>query len=97
MPTARLPVAAAANTSYELDVADPNLKYPKIWRTNLAVDQKLPGGIIGTIEGAYTKDINAIYHENLVLSDAYTTLPGPKDKSGMLQKYNTCRAAATRN
>jgi len=66
---------AVANTSYELDVADPNLKYPKIWRTNLAVDQKLPGGIIGTIEAAYTKDIHAIYHQNLVLSDGSAVLP----------------------
>jgi hypothetical protein len=73
---ANRPANAAANTSYELDVADPNLKYPKIWRTNLAVDQKLPGGIIGTIEGAYTKDIRAIYHQNLVLSDGFTTMPG---------------------
>jgi hypothetical protein len=67
---------AAANTSYELDVADPNLKNPKIWRTNFAIDQQLPGGIIGTIEAAYSKDINAIYHQNLVLSDGFATLPG---------------------
>jgi hypothetical protein len=67
--------SAAANTSYELDITDPNLKNPKIWRTNLAVDQKLPGGIIGTIEAAYTKDINSIYHQNLVLSDGYAVLP----------------------
>jgi len=70
------PGAGAANTSYELDITDPNLKLPKIWRTNLAIDQKLPGGFIGTIEAAYTKDINSIYHENLVLSDGYVTLPG---------------------
>jgi hypothetical protein len=72
------PVGAAANSSYELDIANPKLKYPKIWRTNLAVDQRLPGGVIATLEGAYTKDINAIYHENLVLSDGYTTLAGPE-------------------
>ncbi|HVW97698.1 MAG TPA: TonB-dependent receptor [Mucilaginibacter sp.] len=78
------PGSAAANTSYELDIANPNLKYPKIWRTNLAVDQRLPGGVIATIEGAYSKDINAIYHENLVLSDGYTVLPGPE---GQIQ-YN---------
>jgi len=72
------PGAGAANTSYELDIADPNLKYPKIWRTNLAVDQRLPGGVIATLEGAYTKDINAIYHENLVVSNGYTTLAGPE-------------------
>jgi len=69
---------AAANTSYELDIADPKLKYPEIWRTNLAVDQKLPGGIIGTIEGSYTKDINAIYHQNLVISNGYTVDAGPE-------------------
>ena len=64
------------NTSYELDVANPKLKYPEIFRTNLAVDHRLPGGIIATIEGAYTKDINAIYHQNLVVSNSYTVLPG---------------------
>jgi len=68
----------AANTSYELDIANPNLKYPKIWRSNLALDQRLPGGVIATIEGAYSKDINAIYHENLVISNSYTTLAGPE-------------------
>jgi len=68
----------AANTSYELDVANPNLKYPKIWRTNLALDQRLAGGVVATIEGAYTKDINAIYHENLVVSNGFTTLTGPE-------------------
>jgi len=72
------PGAGAANTSYELDVTDPNLKLPKIWRSNLAIDQKLPGGFIGTIEAAYTKDINSIYHQNLVISDSYTVLPGPE-------------------
>jgi hypothetical protein len=88
------PGQVAANTSYELDIANPNLKYPKIWRTNVAVDQKLPGGIIGTIEGAYTKDINAIYHENLVLSDSYTTLPGVEGQIRYTSKNITPAAAA---
>lgn len=69
---------ATANTSYELDIADPKLKYPQIMRTNLAIDQKLPWGIIGTVEGLYSKDIHAIYHQNLVLSNSYTVLPGPE-------------------
>lgn len=90
---ANRPANAVANTSYELDVADPNLKYPKIWRTNVAIDQKLPGGVVGTIEGAYTKDIRAIYHQNLVLSDGYTTLPGVE---GQIQydSKNTTPAAS---
>jgi len=35
-----------------------------VWRTNLAVDQQLPGGIIATVEGIYSKDINAAIHRN---------------------------------
>jgi hypothetical protein len=86
--------SAAANTSYELDITDPNLKNPKIWRTNLAVDQKLPGGVIATIEAAYTKDINAIYHQNLVLSDATTVLPGVEGQIRYNSK-NTTPAAGS--
>ena len=91
---ANRPANAVANTSYELDIADPNLKYPKIWRTNLAVDQKLPGGVVATIEGAYSKDINAIYHKNLVISDGYTVLPGPEGQIRYTSKNTTPAASA---
>ena len=82
---ANRPAAATANTSYELDVTNPKLKYPEIFRTNLAVDQRLPLGIIGTLEGVFTKDINAIYIKNLVLSNGYTTDNG----SGGQIHYNS--------
>jgi Carboxypeptidase regulatory-like domain len=72
------PAAAAANTSYELDIADPKLKNPKIWRTDLAIDQRLENGYILTLEGVFSKDIDAIYHQNLVLSDATTQYAGPE-------------------
>ncbi|QNE38396.1 TonB-dependent receptor [Hymenobacter sp. NBH84] len=61
------PQNAAANTSYNLAVTDRDFKFPQIWRTNLAIDQVLPGGIIATLEGFYTKDINAVYHQNVNL------------------------------
>ncbi len=92
---ANRPAVAAANTSYELDVADPKLKYPKVLRGNLAIDQKLPFGIVGTLEGAYTKDINAIYHENLVLSNTYTTLGGPEGQIRYDSKNAYLQAAPT--
>jgi hypothetical protein len=86
---ANRPAAGAASTSYELDVTNPNLRYPKIWRSNLAIDQKLPGGVIATVEGAYTKDLQAIYHKNLVLSDATTTLAGPEGQIRYAAKNTT--------
>ncbi|RSK48411.1 TonB-dependent receptor [Hymenobacter rigui] len=64
---AYVPQNATANTSYNLAVTDKDFKFPQVWRTNLAVDQQLPGGIIGTLEGFYTRDLNAVYHQNVNL------------------------------
>jgi hypothetical protein len=58
---------ATSNTAYNLAVTARDFKYPQVWRTNVAVDQQLPGGIVGTLEGFYTKDLNAVYHQNVNL------------------------------
>ncbi len=52
----------------QIAATDPNFKFPQVWRSNLAVDYKLPGDVIMTLEGIFTKDINAIYHRNANLT-----------------------------
>jgi hypothetical protein len=50
----------------EIDVTDKNFKVPQTFRANLAIDQKLPfWGLVGTLEGIFTKNINAINYQNL--------------------------------
>ena len=75
------PQNAAANTSYNLAVTDRDFKFPQVWRTNIAVDQELPGGIIGTIEALYTKDINAVYHQNVNLPNSEVRAAGPDNRT----------------
>ena len=58
---------ANANTTYNLAVTDREFQFPQVWRTNLAVDQELPGGVVATLEGFYTRDMNAVYLENVNL------------------------------
>jgi hypothetical protein len=53
-PTSVAPYAA----SYELDVTDPNFKFPQTWRTNVGVDRRLPWGLVGTFDYIYNRDIN---------------------------------------
>lgn len=49
----------------EINLTDPDFKYPQSWRFNLAVDQELPYGFIATIEGLYSETINSISARNL--------------------------------
>lgn len=52
----------------EIDVTSHDFKFPRTFRANLAVDQKLPWGIIGTIEGIYTKTLQDIAYQDLNLA-----------------------------
>lgn len=63
--------------SYGLAFTDPNFKFPQLWRSNLAVDQKLPWwGLIGTAEFIYGKDVNGIYYINANLAPANANFAG---------------------
>ncbi|AOM78661.1 TonB-dependent receptor [Pedobacter steynii] len=45
----------------------PNFKSPKTWKSNLAFDFRLPGGIVATLEGIYAKDLNTAIARNINL------------------------------
>jgi hypothetical protein len=55
--------------SYGLAFTDPGFRFPQLWRTNLAVDQRLPLGLVGTLEYLYSRDVNGIYYINANLDD----------------------------
>ena len=57
-------VTGAPASSFELALTDPNFKFPQVWRTSLGVDQRLPGGWVGTFEYLYSKDVNGVYYIN---------------------------------
>lgn len=69
-PNAYRPATGAANTSYGIALVDNNFKYPSVIKTTLAVDKKLPGDWIVTVEGSYTKDVNAVYYSNINLNQS---------------------------
>jgi hypothetical protein len=64
-------VTGAPASTYELALTDQDFRFPQLWRTNLAVDQKLPFGLVGTAEFIYNNDVNGIYYIN-------ANLPGPQ-------------------
>jgi hypothetical protein len=62
--------------TYELALTDNEFKFPQIWRSNIAVDQRLPGGMVGTVEVLYNRDVNGIYYINANLPAAQTAFAG---------------------
>jgi hypothetical protein len=48
-----------------INVADNDLRFPQVFRTNLAVDVKLPWDIYATIEGIFSKTYNDVRFINL--------------------------------
>ena len=65
---------------YELALTDPDFKFPQLWRSNIAVDQRLPLGLIGTAEVMYSRDINGIYYINANLKEPDANFVGADNR-----------------
>ena len=73
-------VSGAPASSYELALTDPDFKFPQLWRTNVAVDQRVFGSWTATAELIYNRDVNGIYYINANLAPATTTFTGVDDR-----------------
>lgn len=63
------PPAAGTSIPATISAIDPDFKFPQTWKSSLALDAKLPWGIVGTLEGIYNKDLNIAKGINVNLVD----------------------------
>ncbi len=65
----------------QVDLFVEDFKWPQVWRTSFAVDQKLPWGLVGTAELIFTKTLNNIIYYNYNVKPATKQLTmGPDDR-----------------
>ena len=69
-------VTGAPAATFQLALTDPNFKFPRLWRSNLAVDRQLPWDVTGTAEFLYSKDVNGIAYINANLPTPQTAFTG---------------------
>src|SRR4029078_7564976 len=55
--------------SGEIDAIDPSLRFPQVFRASLAADRTLPLGVVGTIEGRYTRSMRAFFYTGINLGE----------------------------
>ncbi len=61
-------------------------KFPQVWRSNIAVDRRLPWGITGTAEYIYNKDVNGVYYINANLPAAQASFAGADNSPAVDQQ-----------
>jgi len=59
-------------------IMDKELKMPSTWKSSLAIEGRIPGGIKATLEGIYNKDLTSVYVHKLgqVEVEGGVQLPG---------------------
>jgi hypothetical protein len=77
-------------SSYELALTNPDFRFPQQWRSNLAVDQRLPFGLIGTAEFIYGRDVNGIYYINANLAEPNAQFVGVDDRPRWTSATGRC-------
>ena len=75
----------------EVDLVAADTRFPQVFRANLAYDRRLPYGLVASVEGLYSKDINQFFivNRNLLAparSDptGRVLYPGTVDTSGTI-------------
>jgi hypothetical protein len=51
--------------SGDINLITSDYKFPQVLKTNIAIDQRLPGGFTGTVEFVYSRSLNEIYYQNI--------------------------------
>jgi len=72
-----IPSTPTLPSTFDLALTDPNYKFPQVWKSNLAIDQKLPWlGLIASVEVLYNQTINAVHYYNANLDKPIGNLLG---------------------
>ena len=72
-----IPQTPTLPSTFDLALTDRDYKFPQVWKTNLAVDQKLPFlGLVASAEYLYNSTLNAVHYYNANLEPHVGTLGG---------------------
>ncbi|MEO0469377.1 MAG: carboxypeptidase regulatory-like domain-containing protein [Bacteroidota bacterium] len=71
--------AGQGQPSGQIDLFADDFKVPQVLKLNVALDQKLPWGMVGNLDVIYNKTLNNVLYQNLNLRPSSTTLTGTPD------------------
>jgi hypothetical protein len=75
--------------SYNIATTEKDFRFPQVLRSNLAVDQKLIWGIVGSAELLFTQSLSNVFYYNANLKPATSSFSGPDNRP----RFNTFNTA----
>lgn len=92
LPDAVRPDPTAVDIStlppYVVNATDPNLRYPSLWKSSIAIDQRLPLGFIATAEFIYNKTLQGLRYVDVNLREPNRNFEGA-DKRDRFPTYGS--------
>lgn len=95
-----IPETPTLPSTFDIAATDANYRFPQVWKSNLAIDQKLPLGLIGSVELLYNRNVNAVYYFDANLNAPIGNFAGPDNRpryagndAGVRINNNVSRAA----
>ncbi|KQB43622.1 TonB-dependent receptor [Flavobacterium aquidurense] len=85
------PATPTAPSTFDLSFNEKKFKSPQVWKTTMAVDQKLPFGFTFTAEGILQKNINAINYYNANFDGPVGTFSGTDNRPRYSRNDNGTR------
>ena len=77
-----VPSTPTLPSTFDLALTDPSYKMPQVWKSNLAVDQKLPWfGLVASAELLLNKTLNAVHYYNANLDKPVGKLGGVDNRA----------------
>jgi len=78
-------------TTFDLAFTDANYRFPQVWKSNIAIDKKLPLGFVGSVEYLYNRSVNAVHYYNANLDSPTGTFNGVDNRERYANNDNGVR------
>jgi hypothetical protein len=87
-------------STFDIAATENAYRFPQVWKSNVAIDQKLPLGFVATLELMYNRNVNAVKYFDANLEDPIGNFAGPDQRpryaandAGVRINDNVSRAA----
>ena len=73
---------------FQINTTAQDFSWPQVWKSNLIVDKKFANELVLSVEGIFSKDINAVVHRNYNMLQPSGKLSGTGDDRAYFAGFN---------